>query len=156
MSTNNQKMLLNIGSFILGFGFIGALDGIIFHQILQWHSVIMAVDRPTQIASDGFFHLAVTITLVVGGILLWVAGNPTTITKGTRLVIGGFLIGGGIFNMIEGIINHHVLQIHRVKPGDPNALVFDLAFLTSGLLLFLIGYFIKRSLKRQNPSSVVG
>lgn len=144
MGLNTRRNLIDIGSFILGFGFMGAMDGIIFHQILQWHSVIMATNRTNQIVSDGIFHLAVTITLVGGGVLLWLAGNPTTITKGIKLLFGWFLMGCGSFNVIEGIINHHILQIHRVKPGDPNALVYDFAFLALGLLLFIVGYFIRR------------
>lgn len=152
MTTKTKKGLINIGSFVLGFGFLGALDGIVFHQLLQWHSVIMATDRSGQIVSDGIFHFAVTITLVLGGILLWIAGNPTTLAKGVRLLVGSFLIGGGAFNMIEGVINHHILQIHRVKPGDPNALTYDLAFLGVGLILFIIGYFIKRSGKSQTTT----
>lgn len=145
VSKKTKTRFINIGSFVLGFGFLGALDGIIFHQLLQWHSVIMAADRPGQIVSDGIFHFAVTITLVIGGILLWLAGNPTNLSKGIRLLVGGILIGGGTFNIVEGIINHHILQIHRVKPGDPNALAYDLGFLAVGLLLLIIGIFIKRS-----------
>ncbi|MFT4412822.1 DUF2243 domain-containing protein [Fredinandcohnia humi] len=145
MTTTTKRKLINSGSFILGFGFIGALDGIIFHQLLQWHSVYMLADRPGQIVSDGLFHFAVTITLVIGGVLLWLAGNPSSLAKGIKLVVGGFLIGGGTFNLIEGITNHHILQIHRVKPTDANPLAYDLAFLGLGLLLIIIGYFIKRT-----------
>jgi len=151
MTSKTRKRFINSGSFVLGFGFLGALDGIIFHQLLQWHSVYMATDRPGQIVSDGLFHLAVTITLVVGGILLWVAGNPSTVSSGIRLLLGSFLIGGGVFNLIEGIINHHLLQIHRVKPGDPNAILYDLSFLGLGLLLVVVGYLIRRS--RNSPQS---
>ncbi|WP_338787555.1 DUF2243 domain-containing protein [Metabacillus sp. FJAT-53654] len=152
MRTKIKTRFIHIGSFVLGFGFLGASDGIIFHQLLQWHSVIMATDRPGQIISDGIFHFAVTITLVIGGILLWLAGNPTNLSKGIRLLVGGILIGGGTFNIVEGIINHHILQIHRVKPGDPNALVYDLSFLAVGLLLLIIGIFIKRSGRTQLSS----
>ncbi|RXT15475.1 DUF2243 domain-containing protein [Ammoniphilus sp. CFH 90114] len=144
MSIHSKRKLIHIGSFILGFGFLGALDGIIFHQLLQWHSVIMETDRQGQIVSDGVFHFAVTIALVAGGVLLWLGDNPTDHARGIKLVIGGFLIGGGTFNLVEGIINHHILQIHRVKPGDPHALAYDLAFLASGILLILIGRVIKR------------
>lgn len=144
MSKKTKKSLINIGSFVLGFGFLGALDGIVFHQLLQWHSVIMETSRAGQIISDGIFHLAVTITLAAGGVLLWLAGNPADLTRGIRLLVGGFLIGGGTFNLIEGIINHHLLQIHRVKPGDPNALLYDLSFLVSGLIFVMIGLVIKR------------
>ncbi|QNF28206.1 DUF2243 domain-containing protein [Metabacillus elymi] len=152
MRTKIKTRFIHIGSFVLGFGFLGALDGIIFHQLLQWHSVIMATDRPGQIISDGIFHFAVTITLVLGGILLWLAGNPTNLSKGIRLLVGGILIGGGTFNIVEGIINHHILQIHRVKPGDPNALAYDLGFLAVGLLLLIIGIIIKRSGRPQLTS----
>lgn len=147
MSLTTKRKLLIVGSFVLGFGFLGALDGIIFHQLLQWHSVIMETDRTGQIVSDGIFHLAVTITLVVGGVMLWLAGNPTEQSKGIRILIGWFLIGGGTFNFVEGIINHHILQIHRVRPGVPNAIVYDLAFLASGILLIVIGYIIRRKTK---------
>jgi uncharacterized membrane protein len=130
---------------------MGAMDGIVFHQLLQWHSVVMQTNRAGQILSDGLFHLAVTITLVVGGILLWLAGNPADLSRGIRSLVGGFLIGCGIFNLVEGVINHHLLQIHRVKPGDPHALVYDLSFLALGGLLLLIGLMIKRT--KENPQT---
>jgi uncharacterized membrane protein len=145
MSLYTKKRLLIIGSFVLGFGFIGAMDGVIFHQILQWHSVVMQTDLHGQILSDGLFHLAVTITLVVGGILLWLAGKPTDHSRGIRLLLGGFLLGGGVFNIVEGIINHHILQIHRVKPDDPNALAYDMAFLAIGVLFIIAGYILRRN-----------
>ncbi|MBY0055075.1 DUF2243 domain-containing protein [Brevibacillus agri] len=27
---------------------------------------------------------------------------------------GSFLLGGGTFNLVEGIINHHILQLHHL------------------------------------------
>ena len=149
MTSQTKKKLIHIGSFVLGFGFLGALDGIVFHQILQWHSVVMDAERSMQIVSDGIFHLAVTITLVAGGVLLWLAGNPAEVSRGVRRLVGWFLIGGGTFNVIEGIINHHILKVHRVKPGDPHALAYDMAFLALGLLLVLVGYAIQRDRHRK-------
>ena len=148
MRQQTEKKLLVTGSFLLGFGFMGAMDGIIFHQLLQWHSVVMEATRSDQIISDGVFHFSVTIALVAGGFILWLAGNPTTQKQGIKLVISWFLIGTGLFNLIEGIINHHILQIHRVKPDDPNALFYDLAFLIVGAILFLIGLLLKQSASR--------
>ena|SRR5690625_1391406 len=150
MTVNKRKRYLVIGSFILGFGFMGAMDGVIYHQILQWHSVVMDTTRTGQIVSDGLFHLVVTIALVIGGVYLWLAGNPKDVARGTRRLIGGFLIGAGAFNLIEGIINHHILQIHRVKPGDPNALFYDIAFLALGLILVLIGLWIRKNSRVAN------
>ena len=151
MGTNSRIKGIT-GSFVIGFGFLGALDGIIFHQLLQWHSVVMDTNRSGQIISDGIFHFAVTIALVVGGVLLWLAGKPTDLAKGVSLLIGGILIGGGAFNLIEGITNHHILQIHRVKPGDPNAIIYDLSFLVLGVILIIIGLIVKRKGTSLNSS----
>ena len=145
LNHQTKKKMLIIGSFLLGFGFMGAMDGIIFHQLLQWHSVIMETSRSGQIISDGIFHFSVTIALVVGGFILWLADNPLNQKRGIKLVLSWFLIGTGLFNLIEGVINHHILMIHRVKPGDPNALLYDIAFLLVGAILFLIGFFLRRS-----------
>ena len=144
MTAKIKRSFINIGSIVLGFGFMGAMDGVIFHQLLQWHSVVMQADRAGQIVSDGVFHFGVTIALIVGGVLLWLGGKPSDLSRGIRLLVGGFLLGSGIFNIVEGLINHHLLQIHRVKPGDPNALMYDLAFLAIGILLVVIGLLVKR------------
>ncbi|MBU9723386.1 MULTISPECIES: DUF2243 domain-containing protein [Bacillaceae] len=155
MSVKTKRKLIVIGSFILGFGFLGAMDGIMFHQILQWHSVVMDTDRTGQIMSDGIFHFATTITLVAGGVILWLAGNPTDLSKGVRLLVGYFMIGGGTFNLIEGIINHHILEIHRVRPDAANPLMYDLAFLASGVILIVVGLLIKRG-RRTTPTTITG
>ena len=33
-----------------------------------------------------------------------------------RLHIGLLFAGWGAFNLVEGLVNHHILQIHRVRP----------------------------------------
>lgn len=129
------------GSILLGIGIIGMIDGIVFHQILQWHSVYMFTNRFYQIVSDGLFHLFVTIIIFIGAIILW-KSNPTEPASRYRNFWSGFLLGAGAFNFVEGILNHHILQIHHVKPG-PNQLFYDLAFDFSGLLLIVIGLMLK-------------
>jgi uncharacterized membrane protein len=149
-----KRNLMNKGSFVLGFGLLGAFDGIVFHQLLQWHSVYMHTDHHGQIISDGLFHSLTVITLVIGAVLLWLAGHPSDIEKGKRLLVAGILMGGGTFNLVEGIIDHHILQIHHVKQGDPNELLYDLAFLASGLILLVIGIMINRSIKGRDEISI--
>nr|MDH3154509.1 DUF2243 domain-containing protein [Bacillus licheniformis] len=63
------------GPFLFGVGIIAMIDGIIFHQLLQWHSVYMDTDRSHQIMSDGLFHLFSLVILFIGGILLWNRGE---------------------------------------------------------------------------------
>lgn len=145
MTIEFKRKLMNTGSFILGFGLLGAVDGIVFHQLLQWHSVYMNTHRHGQIITDGLFHTFTVIALLVGAVLLWKAGHPKDIEKGNRMLLSGIFMGGGVFNLVEGIIDHHILQIHHVKQGDPNQLAYDLAFLASGAILLFIGILMRRN-----------
>lgn len=128
-----------IGSFLFGVGMIGMLDGVVFHQILQWHSVYMHADRYHQIMSDGWFHLFVTAIIFLSGIILW-KSSPTAKSS---TFWGGFLLGAGTFNLLEGILNHHLLSIHHVKPG-PNQFVYDISFDLFAILLAVIGWLLLR------------
>lgn len=128
-----------IAAFLFGVGIIGMLDGIVFHQILQWHSVNMRTDRVNQITSDGVFHLFVTVIIFIAGLLLW-KGNPQ---DKPSTFWGSFLLGAGAFNLIEDIINHHLLQIHHVKPGISQTL-YDIAYDVFALLLLTIGWLLLR------------
>lgn len=134
------------GGFILGLGTMGSLDGVIFHQILQWHSVYMETDKHGKLLSDGFFHVATTILMVIGAYILWKADKPYK-PYGASYLAGWILIGAGVFNFTEGLINHQILELHHVKPGDPNELAYDLAFLASGLILAGIGWLLRRNAK---------
>ncbi|ATH91550.1 hypothetical protein ACH95_13530 [Bacillus glycinifermentans] len=135
------------GPFLFGVGIIAMIDGIIFHQLLQWHSVYMDTDRPHQIMSDGLFHLFSLIILFIGGIMLWNRGELNG-RRPQHIFWGAFLLGAGWFNFVEGIVNHHLLQIHHVNPASPNRLFFDLAYDASGLLIIVIGWLIYRKGKK--------
>ncbi|WP_301169902.1 DUF2243 domain-containing protein [Brevibacillus nitrificans] len=125
------------GAFLFGVGMIGMLDGIVFHQILQWHSVNMHTDRFHQIMSDGLFHIFATFIIFIAGFLLW-KGNPKD--KPTTFW-GSFFLGAGIFNLIEGIVSHHLLQVHHVKPG-PNQVFYDISYDAFAVALLIIGWVI--------------
>lgn len=131
--------LSKIGAALFGVSIIGMLDGIIFHQILQWHSVIMHTDRVHQIKSDGFFHLFVTLIMFISGILLWKGRAQASPPH----FWGCFLAGAGAFNLIEGITNHHLLEIHHVNTG-PYQLWFDLGYDLFALFLLGIGWLLLR------------
>jgi uncharacterized membrane protein len=58
-------------------------------------------------------------------------------------LIGLILAGWGSFNLIEGIVDHHILTIHHVKAGE-NQLAFDLGFLALGAVLVGGGVLLAR------------
>ena len=146
---------------VLGLGFGGFADGIVLHQILGWHHLICITQhcQPTSIqhlqqqnTQDGFFHLAVWIVSLLGtGMLFRAAQQPNARWSG-RLLVGAMFVGWGIFNLMEGIIDHQILGIHHVLPGHPRQFTWDMLFLTSGAVFVFVGWVLIRNvLNRPNP-----
>ncbi|MEH2010987.1 DUF2243 domain-containing protein [Nostoc sp. UHCC 0926] len=129
----------------LGVGLGGFLDGILLHQLLQWHHMLSSIRPLTNTANidlnmvwDGLFHALDWVFTVVGLVLLWRAGGRDDVPWSSQTFIGSIVIGTGLFDFVEGLIDHQILGIHHVKPG-PNQLVWDLGFLAFGALLIVIG-----------------
>lgn len=135
---------------LLGTGLGGFLDGILLHQILQWHNMLSSVRPPTDLVSmkynmvwDGFFHTFTWLITVAGVARLWSAGKRVDVPWSSASLIGGVLIGWGLFNFVEGLIDHQLLGIHHVHPGE-NQLAWDLGFLASGLAMIAAGALMLR------------
>ena len=58
------------------------------------------------------------------------------------------LFGWGLFNLVEGLVNHHILTLHHVREGVDNQTAYDLGFLALGLGLMLVGWFLARPRER--------
>ncbi|MBD1934152.1 MULTISPECIES: DUF2243 domain-containing protein [Cyanophyceae] len=141
----NQHRLLIIAGILLGMGFAGFFDGIMLHQILQWHHMLTSVQPTTNIGSfevntfwDGLFNASTYAMTIAGLVLVWRAGLRGDFVGKSKTFGGALLVGAGAFNVIEGIINHHILGIHHVKSG-PNELAWDIGFLILGALLAVVG-----------------
>jgi uncharacterized membrane protein len=55
-----------------------------------------------------------------------------------KTLLGSMIMGWGLFNLVEGLIDHHLLGIHHVVESMGLSL-YDYAFLGSGVLFILIG-----------------
>jgi len=142
--TMTRRPLIAAGT-LLGIGMGGFVDGILFHQLLQVHSMLSAQVTRTTVAGleinmfwDGLFHVLTWTMTALGLALLWKAVQRRDVPLSTKTLVGSMALGWGLFNLVEGIIDHHLLHIHHVTETD-NHLVWDLAFLASGLLLIGIG-----------------
>lgn len=144
---------------LLGIGLGGFFDGIVLHQILQWHHLLSAHTPPNSLAglelntlADGLFHAATWIFSTVGLFLLWAAMQGGA-ALGWHRLIGGLLAGWGAFNLVEGVVDHHILRIHHVRPG-PDELLYDIGFLVWGAVMLVAGILILRRRSRRTPSAV--
>jgi uncharacterized membrane protein len=149
----HQQRRFNTGGILLGIGLGGFVDGIVLHQLLQWHHMLTSTgDHPaTTIAGletntlwDGLFHVSTWVAAVVGIFVL-----TSAMRAGYRAVarhqLGLLLMGWGAFNLVEGIVDHHILGIHHVRDDVGAPLGWDLAFLALGAALVLGGLALKRS-----------
>jgi len=146
----NRRPLIAAGT-IIGIGMGGFVDGILFHQILQLHNMLSARIPPTSLENvkttmvwDGLFH-ALTWVMTAGGIaMLWHAGRRRDVPWSGRTFLGSTLAGWGLFNLVEGILDHHILNLHHVVERL-GVSVYDYAFLASGVLFLLLGWGLIKS-----------
>jgi uncharacterized membrane protein len=150
MSVHNRKHLVT-GGLLLGVGLGGFLDGILLHQILQWHNMLASQLPVTDLVSakvnmfwDGLFHAFTWLTTLTGLVLLWRSGLRADVPGASRTLTGTMLGGWGLFNFVEGLIDHQLLGLHHVKPGPAQA-AWDYGFLAFGLLLMLTGWWMARA-----------
>ncbi len=153
MTINADRTLLKAGV-LLGIGMGGFLDGIVFHQIFQVHNMLSNRYFPDSVANieinmvwDGLFHLFTWVTTAAGIALLWQYGNQTQEKlKSTTLLLGPMALGWGLFNLVEGVINHHILSVHHVveRAVGEAQLFWDLLLDASGVTLMALGLFLIR------------
>jgi uncharacterized membrane protein len=135
-------------SLLLGIGLGGFIDGIVLHQLLQWHHMLTSTgDHPaTTVAGleantvgDGFFHLGTWVVVLAGTILLVRAWRRGQIAPPWRAHAGMLLAGWGAFNLAEGLVDHQLLGIHHVRDDLGGPIGWDLAFLALGAALVVGG-----------------
>jgi uncharacterized membrane protein len=161
LEQRNRSGLLVAAGILIGAGLLGGfVDGILFHEILQWHHMVTSV-RPTTTLSDfkantlgdGLFHLGTWTITVIGIALLWRAGGRSDVPWSAKIFGGSLLLGTGLFDVIEGLIDHQILGIHHVKSG-PHELAWDLGFLTLGAVLAIAGWLLLQSGQKENSSKL--
>ncbi len=140
-----------LAAILLGIGMGGFVDGILFHQILQLHNMLSNVvprnslqNEQVNMFWDGLFH-ALTWTVTGAGIvLLWNTARRTGRVPGPAAFWGSVLLGWGLFNVVEGVIDHDILGVHHVYQNG-NHFLWDLVFLLVGLAFCGAGMLLVRS-----------
>lgn len=135
---------------LFGLGLGGFFDGIVLHQLLQWHHMLTSAGYPPDSVEnlqvntlwDGLFQAATYVFVALGLAILWRAGRRAHGRWSWRLLPATMLIGFGLFNMVEGVVNHQLLGIHHVNETGPREqwIFWDLAFLVWGGAMLVGGW----------------
>jgi uncharacterized membrane protein len=145
---------------LLGVGLGGFVDGIVLHQLLQWHHLLTDTgDHPADTVAgleantlaDGLFHVATWICVAVGSWLLYRAWRAGRLAAAPRAHVGMLLAGWGAFNVVEGLVDHQLLGIHHVRDDLGAPLGWDLGFLAFGAALAIVGVAMARDPGRRIP-----
>ena len=139
-------------SLLLGIGLGGFFDGILLHQILQWHNMLSSVTPPVDLVTmkynmlwDGLVHAVTWVVTLVGVVMLFRAARRDDVVWSGRIFGGTMVFGWGLFNFVEGILDHLILGVHHVHPGA-HQLAWDIGFVgVAGIGLMLAGFLISRS-----------
>ncbi|MEJ8638965.1 DUF2243 domain-containing protein [Streptomyces sp. MS2.AVA.5] len=160
---------LQLPGIILGVGLGGFVDGILLHQLLQWHHMLTSTnyDRigvkyyPANTVSglemntvwDGIFHAVCWVAVLAGLAILYARVTHHRRRVWTSAALWGWiLVGWGLFNLVEGVLDHHILGIHHVYAGDQQ-IWWDLGFLLLGALLVAVGWMIQRRATPFDPEA---
>lgn len=156
--TDNRSNRASLAALLLGIGMGGFVDGIVLHQLLQWHNMLSNRISPDTMDGmrinmvwDGVFHAAVWVVTLLGVFLLHSAALRRAAIPTGRAFVGYLVLGWGLFNLVEGVINHQILALHFVRQV-PNHTVYNLTFLAiGGLFLMGIGWWLVRSGHNDTP-----
>lgn len=146
---------------LLGVALGGFFDGILLHQILQWHHLLSDVeaaavrDLRVQLLADGLFHLLMYLIAALALWQLWRHRIALQRRTATPTLGGGVLLGFGLWHVLDAILSHWLTGIHRVKGDAANPLLWDLAwFAVFGVLPMVLGLWVRRTLPpRSGPGA---
>jgi uncharacterized membrane protein len=156
MRPSPQFRRARLAGLLLGVGLGGFVDGIALHQIVHWHNMLSAKVPPVDMramevnmVADGWFHAGVWVLTLAGVLLLWSAARTEAPLPPVRWLLGLLVGGWGAFNLVEGLIDHHLLQLHHVRDLPVHVPAYDYLFLAVGGVGFLaLGWLLARGAAR--------
>jgi uncharacterized membrane protein len=134
---------------LTGFGLGAFLDGIVLHQVLQWHHLVVAQVPADDLAGleantlwDGVFHLVSWLVVVAG--LLWTARSRAALRPVPwRPLVGALLVGWGAFNITDQVVFHLLLEAHHIRMVEDYQ-VYDWGYTAIGAALVVAGLALVR------------
>lgn len=142
---------LSLAGGMLGFALGGFFDGILLHQVLQWHHLLSLVpgealrDIRVQVLADGLFHVLMYAIAASGLWLLWRSRGGFTGSASDHRLLGAVVLGFSLWQFVDVVFFHWILGIHRTRVDVPDPLFWDLAWTAVfGLPTLILGFYLRR------------
>lgn len=150
-------LTFDLGLLMVGASLAGFWDAWAIHHLLGWHHMYCVSsdclartshEMRLMEVTDAAFHAAMWTTNILGIAstlhALKAMGDVSRLRW--RYFIGKVLQGCGSFQVVEGVVDHFLLGLHRVNPRStwPGPLVWDILFLLIGAGMYGIGWFLCR------------
>ena len=139
---------LLVSGLLFGAGAMGAVDEIVFHQLLHWHHFYDRASGAAGLVSDGLLHAATWSATVAGLALLADLRRRRAFVPGVWW--GAVLLGAGAFQVWDGVVHHKLLRLHQVRYGV-DVTGYDLGWIAGGVVLLVAGALL---LLRRRPNPV--
>ncbi|WP_408960710.1 DUF2243 domain-containing protein [Natrinema sp. 74] len=141
---------------MFGFGFSGLIDVLVLHHILQWHHLVSGIypmntldGLRTNILADGLFSVGMLLIMGVGAGLLWQSERRTAVPLAVRPLAGTALIGLGVFNVYDAVVDHALFGLHQPVGSGGRPLSFGGEYnphwIAVSLLFIIAGYYVYRT-----------
>lgn len=130
---------------LCGLGLVAFIDETLFHQLLQWHYFYDKSTAAIGLFSDGVFHAFSWFSSICGMFMLanlrqYKAWLP-------KRWYGGVLLGGGLFQLYDGIIQHKLMRLHQIRYVD-QVIIYDMVWNVVAVVMILFGAFMLKNSKR--------
>lgn len=163
-AASDERPFPTAAGILFGLGLGGFFDGIVLHQVLQWHHMLSNWYPVNTLANlelntrwDGVFHSATYLFVLAGLYLLWRSAHRGRLRWSNKLIVGSLLIGFGLFNVVEGLVDHQALGVHHVNEAAPRGqwIWWDVGFLVWGAAMLVGGWAVLRAGQRETPADGV-
>lgn len=143
--------------------FGGFFDGIVLHQVLQWHHLLSGLsggrwdDLRIQLLADGLFHALMYVLAVIAGVLLFRRRHHLTAPGARDTLLVVFVTGFALWHLLDAVLSHWLLGIHRIRMDSAQPLAWDIGWLLIfGLLPMSWALYHARRMRPGLPSGGTG
>jgi uncharacterized membrane protein len=121
---------------LVGLGLIASVDEVVFHQLLRWHHFYDKSTLEVGLVSDGLFH-AFGVFALIAGLFLYADLRRRDRLDRPRW-IGAMLVGAGVFQLYDGLVQHKLLGLHQIR-YDVDLAPYDLTWNVLAAVMIILG-----------------